>query len=57
MPVFPKPKFAFEYDLNAEVARLCLTTMQRSFPSCGRTVPIWITSRPICVTTYPTRAV
>jgi len=32
MPVFPKPKFAFEYDLNAELARLRKHKKARAIP-------------------------
>ena len=32
MPVFPKPKFAFEYDLNAEVSRLRKHKNARAIP-------------------------
>ena len=32
MPVFPKPKFAFDYDLNAELARLRKHKKARAIP-------------------------
>lgn len=32
MPVFPKPRFAFEYDLNAEIARLRKHKKARAIP-------------------------
>ena len=32
MPVFPKPRFAFEYDLNAEIARLRRHKKARAIP-------------------------
>lgn len=32
MPVFPKPRFAFEYDLNAEIARLRKHKKSRAIP-------------------------
>jgi endonuclease/exonuclease/phosphatase family metal-dependent hydrolase len=32
MPVFPKPKFAFEYDLNAEITRLRDHKKERTIP-------------------------
>ena len=32
MPVFPKPKFAFEYDVDAEIARLRAHKLKRAIP-------------------------
>lgn len=33
MPVFPKPKFPFEYDMNAEIQRLCAHKEKRGIPA------------------------